>query len=654
MNLELQSARNILQNSGSIKIALIATYPEMSKNLFEIIKGTQITLLDIYASFEDAVKEARKVESEVEVILTRGGTGHLIKQNVSIPVISVPISPFDLMLSVSTLPDKYRRIAFANFERAIFGAKEIGELCGKEIRQYQFDGKGDLLQLATDAKNDGCDFFIGGAEGVSYAKNVGLDAKEIFSGKESIYQALTKAIEVVYAHRLESQRAIRLESAFNSLSEGICVADDIGTVSVFNPAAKKIFGIPESMSIIGKNILDTPIANSIIRDFDSFSTKTDCLENIRNSIVSTSHIPIYMKKSFVGTVSTFQDVSRIQQLEGQIRKQLSQKGFVAKYTFDDILTENPDMRVSKELAKLYAQTESAVLISGESGTGKELFAHSIHNASRCAIGPFVTVNCAAIPEQLLESELFGYSSGAFTGARKEGKAGLFEMAHNGTIFLDEIGEMPKHLQSRLLRVLQEKEVMRVGDNKIIPVNCRIISATNRDLEELVEKDQFRKDLYYRLSTFSVQVPPLRQRQEDILPLCRKFLSNTDVPVETAMSLLQSQLKKMENYSWPGNIRELQSVCARMALLATFPHTANDVHAYLRFTMHTASRNQNNILLSMPGDLTLKDMEAEAYSQYIAAVLRLNNNNHSKTAKQLGIGRTTLWRYLNGTPSGEEV
>ena len=652
--MELNSARNVLQESGAMKVALIATYPEMSRILQELVQGTKIEILDIYASFADAAEKAKAIEHDVDAILTRGGTGYQVKQSVSIPVISIPISPFDLFVSVSNLSEKYHCIAFANFERAIFGAKEISTLCKREIRQYQFTDKSDLYQLVLNARNDGCDLFIGGAEGVSIAQDIGLDAKEISSGREAIYQALKETIGVVHTRRIESQRAVRLESAFNALSEGICVANDLGTVSVFNPAAKKIFGLPADASLIGENILNTPVSASVINHFDAFTPQTDVLEHIRNHVVSTNHIPIYMEHTFIGTVSTFQDVSRIQLLEGQIRRHLSQQGFVAKYTFEDILTKNHSMRITKELAKLYAQTDSAILILGESGTGKELFAHSIHNASKRAIGPFVTVNCAAIPEQLLESELFGYSSGAFTGAKKEGKAGLFEMAHNGTIFLDEIGEMPKHLQSRLLRVLQEKEVMRLGDNKVTSVNCRIISATNKNLENLVLQGNFREDLYYRLATFSINIPPLRERRDDISLLCLKFLSSlTDVPGRI-LPLLTTQLEKMSDYHWPGNIRELQSVCARISLLQAI-QSDKDIQPYIKIAMQQdAITTQNTVTFHLDSNLSLKDMEEEAAQQYVTAVLKKNGNNHSKTAKQLGIGRTTLWRYLNSISGGEEV
>ena len=370
--------------------------------------------------------------------------------------------------------------------------------------------------------------------------------------------------------------------------------------------------------------------------------------------LNTNHVPIYRKSDFVGLVCTYQDVTKIQQLEGQIRSKLSQKGFKARYTFDDILTDNPGLRRAKKLAALYARTDSAVLIEGESGTGKELFAHSIHNASVRASGPFVTVNCAAIPEQLLESELFGYAPGAFTGARKEGKQGLFELAHNGTIFLDEIGEMPKYLQARLLRVLQEKEIMRVGDNKIISVNCRIISATNKDLGAMVRRAEFREDLYYRLSIFTVTIPPLRERPEDVPLLSRYFLDALHLPLdEKKRGRLETYLKRLHGYRWPGNVRELASVCARLALLCTSPADEDlECHLQERLDGYVLPAG-DQITLYIGAELPLRSALGEAERQYINAILERNEGNQSAAAKQLGIGRTTLWRRLTGPKEGDE-
>ena len=647
------NTRNTLSVSEPMTVAIIATYPKLSSMLKNLVKGTNITLIDIYASFDDAVQEARRIADKVDIIISKGGTGQYIKDNVPIPVVLVPISPFDLLSTIRTLPEKTGKVAFINYQRPIFETEQVAAICEREIVQYQFHNHRDLEQLAAQVKADGCTVYVGGAEGVKNAALVDLPAVEIEIGEESAYRVMQEAVDVIQNARKEKKRALRLRRAFDALAEGICVADEEGKISVFNPALARMFGMSRR-SLVGQSIYDTPVGNSAIRSFDRFDKHTDQLEQVRDITVNTNHIPIYLNREFIGTVSTYQDVSRIQLLEGQIRRQLSQKGFVAKYTFDDILGTSPGLLRAKTLAALYSRTAAPVLLEGESGTGKELFAHSIHNASKFASGPFVTVNCAAIPEQLLESELFGYAPGAFTGARKEGKPGLFELAHNGTIFLDEIGEMPKYLQSRLLRVLQEKEIMRVGDNKITSVNCRIISATNKDLLHMVQQDEFRQDLYYRLSVFTVVIPPLRERGEDLNLLCRHFLG---VDFEKALSPerledLQQELQRTALHDWPGNIRELKSYCDRLSLI--FSLQEEELSPELLRTDGFPDRTNEEIRLCLPADLSLRQLHEQAEAKYIDEVLARCGNNHSAAARQLGIGRTTLWRRLEERKDDKEV
>ncbi|PUU88169.1 MAG: PAS domain S-box, partial [Halanaerobium sp.] len=236
------------------------------------------------------------------------------------------------------------------------------------------------------------------------------------------------------------------------------------------------------------------------------------IQNIGETRIATNRVPIKVENKLNGVVATFQDVTKIQKLEQEIRRELNKKGSTAQYDFDDIIGESKAIKVKKELAKKFAKVSSTVLITGQSGTGKELFAHSIHKNSKRKNGPFVAINCAALPTNLLESELFGYEEGSFTGAKEGGKSGLFELAHRGTIFLDEIGKMDKKLQARLLRVIQEKRIMRLGGREVIPVDVRIISAANSNLKTEVQNGEFRKDLYYRLNVLELEIPPLSERK----------------------------------------------------------------------------------------------------------------------------------------------
>ncbi len=256
----------------------------------------------------------------------------------------------------------------------------------------------------------------------------------------------------------------------------------------------------------------------------------------------------------MGAFAIFQKFEEEEKKQNELRRQLLNKGHKAKYTFDDIVGESQPMLKLKALAKKMAKIDSDILITGESGTGKELFAHAIHNYSNRREFPFIAVNCAAIPETLLESELFGYEEGAFTGAKKGGKIGFFEFAHKGTLFLDELEGMSPALQVKLLRVIQEKEIMRIGGDKVINVDVRIITTTNEELRKLVKEGKFRKDLYYRMCSFPLIVPPLRERKDDLYLLIEKFMRNSGGEFRFSFKAK----KALELYNWEGNIRELKN------------------------------------------------------------------------------------------------
>ena len=371
------------------------------------------------------------------------------------------------------------------------------------------------------------------------------------------------------------------------------------------------------------------------------------LARIKGGMFTFSHSPVKLNDQFIGMVSCYEDITKVQSLEQMIRKEISAKGFKAKHTFDNILGISPQLSETIEMAKLYAKADSSVLIEGESGTGKELFAQSIHNESARSSGPFVAINCTSIPENLLESELFGYETGAFTGAKKDGKAGLFELAHGGTLFLDEIGEITEAVQARLLRVLQEKEIMRVGGNKVIPINVRVISATNRDLWERTQEGAFRSDLYYRLNVLHLNIPPLRNRTGDIEELSKCFANQKHTILNPIF--YSEILPRLEHHSWPGNVRELESVMERYSLLSTIWDSANITETHINALLSVTNKDVNEIAgrtIPFPEGQDLKEMVENVEIEIIHRVLENCGNSQAEAARRLGIGRTTLWRKLN--------
>ena len=310
------------------------------------------------------------------------------------------------------------------------------------------------------------------------------------------------------------------------------------------------------------SVFSTPALSRIV----SATENTDEIIAYKNTHLSVKTKNMMMHGLRAGTVVSLLNAAQIQTTEDQLRKKLHYKGHKAKYTFGDIITRSPRMIACIQEAKAFAQTDSNIVVVGETGTGKELLSQSIHAWSRRSQNNFVAINCAALPENLLESELFGYVEGAFTGATRGGKPGLFEIAHNGTIFLDEISEIPLGLQGRLLRVLQEREIMRLGDSQVTPINIRVIAATKSDLDQSSKAGEFRSDLYYRLNVVTLELPPLRERREDILQLFEYFLQQSSLRFDRAAPELDNQtLSNLMSHDWPGNVRELRNVAERFAL-----------------------------------------------------------------------------------------
>jgi len=318
-------------------------------------------------------------------------------------------------------------------------------------------------------------------------------------------------------------------------------------------------------------------------------------------------------------------------MEMRIRKQSMESGLEAKYRLEDIIGQAPAMREAKEWAETFARTDATVLIQGETGTGKELFAQGIHLSSQRATGPFIAVNCAALPGNLLESELFGYEEGAFTGARKGGKAGLFELAHGGTLFLDEIGEMSIPIQALLLRILQEKKVRRISGERIVPVDVRIIAATNRDLEKLMEEKLFRSDLYYRLNVLTLELPPLRERTGDIPLLVASIVEELAERGTRKLRIAdEAVLHLLKQHDWPGNVRELRNVVERMVLLCKTDDIRSEDIAFFAKKL-----NQRRQIMRQ------ENQEVEL----IRKVLVETKGNKGEAAKILGMDRSTLWRKI---------
>lgn len=348
----------------------------------------------------------------------------------------------------------------------------------------------------------------------------------------------------------------QLHTILNVINDGIVGIDRDGNIMFRNENANKLFaekGRKNAGEINLDDILDFEAKALLGKNFGLYRK----VHEIMGKKILLTMMPIIKNNVNNGVIITFKDLSEIIEMENIVRANLMKRGHTSKYGFSNIVGKSKQILETKEIARKLAKSNSTLLLLGESGIGKELFAHAIHKASGKQYGPFVAVSFAALPENLLESELFGYEEGAFTGARKGGHAGLFEQAHKGTIFLDEIGDASLKIQARLLRVLQEKEVLRIGGTKIIPIDVRIIAATNKSLEELVSAGKFREDLFYRLKVLPIRIPPLREHKEDIPLLIEKMLEK--FPNGREMVISEEAMEEFMEYDWPGNIRELENV-----------------------------------------------------------------------------------------------
>ena len=447
-----------------------------------------------------------------------------------------------------------------------------------------------------------------------------------------------------------------LTGVFDTMSDGVLALDKDGRVSQFNPAAQKIIGYSDE-ALIGVHVVDlfsgkAPKTLNLLETGEAFNDREILLDGFRGKIhAMASGKPRFDENNqLIGATIILRPIDRVQELVN------AYAGAQASFTFDSIIGEDRQLKRSVELARRAAVNDSTVLLQADSGTGKEVFAQAIHNGSLRRNGPFVAINCAAIPRELVGSELFGYVEGAFTGAKRGGRPGKFELANNGTLFLDEIGDMPLEQQAMLLRAIQERAILRVGGDSLINVDVRIIAATNQDLLTLVEEGRFRADLYYRLNVVRITIPGLKERPGDINLLFNHFLKEMSLRFNRNVTLVDpAVLKCLENYDWPGNIRELQNVVERILLVAEDGHIT--IEHLPREIVNEAVGHSRQRWGNIPEPVSVaaadKTLDRNARKLYvieqekeqIIRALDMNGGNVSKAAAELGISRNTIYRKM---------
>ena len=623
-------------------IGFLSPYKKLAEEGIKIAKEKHISLVTKTVGFENALVCANDmVRSGIIAIVLRAATDSFLKEKINIPLVPIPINSSDILKAIVEAKKISNHIIYANFKNYFKDIDILQNATGCTIDQFIFNDMSEadkkIEQLGKDYK-----VLIGGGYTTSVAKRHGMKAFLIETTRESLEYAFNVACKIAESKLQEQQKSQQISTIINQSTDGIISVDKYKKISVFNVKAEKIYGLTlANLRAINKeHIMKTTRLSEIIKTGEPIY---EDLVNINNKTYIVNSVPTIINEKISGGVCTLQEVSHVQKIEQKVRITLHDKSLSAKASFDHILGESEHIKKIISKAKKFARVDFPILISGETGTGKELFVQSIHNYSARSSGPFVAVNCAAIPDNLLEAVLFGYEEGSFTGAKKGGKSGLFELAHNGTLFFDEIADMPLTTQVRLLRVIQEKEVFKIGGNKVIPVNVRIIAATNCNLSDKVHEGTFREDLYYRISVLHLNICPLRERMDDIPIIVRHFLNKHNIGKRDIRFIL-SALLTLHNYEWKGNVRELENVLANIVVILENNNMGHsDILDDIKLM---CSKNKSTLInpTELQDNYHIKKISSETEYQAISQMME-QNLPYYQLARKLGISRTTLWRKL---------
>lgn len=506
------------------------------------------------------------------------------------------------------------------------------ELTHADISLYEVVDERSAYDAVDACQRDKVDAVVSGGTVSDICRKRGIPCTYIDIRPATLERAMEEVLNAARTINTERTKTNIIRMILDSNDDAVLAVDEAGRILEANGRAYQLYQLAFLQNWQGSPVREVNPQLTFIG-----SREVPCRDG-EETIINLGGQKYYVKyklisgeASGIGTLITTSSASKILREERQLRKSLVRKSSAVKYTFRDIIAVNAEMRKKVDIAKKFSQAQSNVLITGETGTGKELFAHSIHSASGRMNQPFVAINCATLPETLLESELFGYEPGSFSGASREGKVGLFELAHQGTIFLDEIGEIPVALQAKLLRVLQEKEIRRIGSTTVIPVDVRVIAATNVNIQEQIAQGRFRSDLLYRLNALEIYIPPLRERPDDVIPLMEgQFRIIASAMGKRVPQLSAEAQNILRRYAWPGNVRELRNICERLVVL----NDAADVTA--------ETLNELHVLFSDAVQPAAPAVSAAVTYQDTPLVLPTVKKKKD-LAKELGVSRTTLWR-----------
>ncbi|MCI8646700.1 MAG: sigma 54-interacting transcriptional regulator [Firmicutes bacterium] len=582
------------------------------------------------------------IANGTRLIISTGATYNYLNEHLDIPLLELPFSGLEAALAIKKALSYSKRIVHIGVPTLFHYLQKSLEVLGiskDKIHFCELTNRHSTEELVLDMLSQGYEVFIGGYVAVTLARQYGKQGIEI-NVDEMVIETTILNAQSMLREILEQEEKNQLEQAIlKTTSDGILAVDNDGIVVIANPAAERII----SSDLVGQK-LEAALAENHIIDIDSTTVNQLDMQQEYTPVI-LKKAPILVDNKKTGDVISVKLVSEIHELQYKTRRDLFLQGLWAEHTFDSIKGTSKAISLTKEKAKIYAKYDSPVLISGETGTGKELFAQSIHNASRRKMHPWVPVNCASLPENLIESELFGYEKGAFTGANKDGKVGFFELADGGTIFFDEISEIPIPVQSKLLRVIQEGDVIRVGGDKIIHVDVRIICASNKDLLQLIREKKFKEDLYYRLCVLEIKLPPLRERRGDIEGLIHYLLKKFSKQHGKNVTGIEPEaLAVIRALPLLGNVRELSNLVERTVIFANEETiTLRLLQELILPELQTQDMPDTDVL--PPKKPAQSGNLKEAEREMILETLQQTGGNKAAAARALGIDPSTLWRKL---------
>ncbi|HDK6222911.1 TPA: sigma 54-interacting transcriptional regulator [Klebsiella quasipneumoniae] len=616
------------------EIVIFSVSSTITQRIINVLIERKLEIPVYEFRYSDVLNKANEmIQSGTRIIISRGGTAALLRNNIPIPVIEIAHDFHGVYRILQEAKNKSQKIAAIGFPQFCRALRHYQSMTNDEFKICQVYNHHDIENVIKNLSENDYHMVIGGLTVAEMAKKYNLNVIEGDADNNSIEQAINEAHGLLKYINRENLKLVMSHAALNQSREGIMCVDQLGEIININAIGMTLFQCQVGDKLFKKEVFKDIYASMI----NESNVKEQAIE-INGTLVSLSVRHFSNRHNSYAVITGLSQESTLWQQTTSKKSHL--RGYATSYSFDNIIAQSPIMHQVIQKARLCAQHELPVHILGDTGTGKELFAQSIHHVSARSHGPFVALNCAAIPESLLESELFGYAEGAFTNARKGGKPGVFEMATNGTVFIDEISEAPLSVQVKLLRVLQEKQFSRLGGDTLLSADFRLITASNKDLGQLVASGEFRQDLYYRINILELQLPSLRERPEDIMVLIHHLLQQQN----KHLTFTADAVNCLQNYDWPGNIRELQAVIYRLIVLLDGNTVNKEVLqqiSHLSPACHqSVSLVSDHMLVADESDL-LKKQE----KQLIASVIEKTDGDRTRASAILGISPTTLWRKL---------